>query len=89
MDRKKAFYDIQWRISVNGNWCYIRQWAKNNSGYWVKKIDGKFWYTHRFIYDYLIGIDAGMVVDHRCKTPLCCNIQHLQLLNCKMIARGE
>lgn len=80
MNREEWFERIMSRSKYNNHWCIIWQWAKNNSWYWVQKIDWAFWYVHRFVYDYIIWIDKWMTVDHICKTPLCCNIDHLRLL---------
>jgi hypothetical protein len=83
MNRDEWYNRIQSRIIINDNWCHVWQWAKNDSWYWVQKIDWKFWYTHRFLYDYIRWIDEWMTVDHMCKNTLCCNIEHLQLLTHK------
>ncbi len=36
-------------------------------------------YTHRLAYEELVGpIPAGLVLDHLCRTPQCCNPAHLE-----------
>lgn len=83
MDRDQWYEKITSRIIIDNNWCHIWQWAKNDSWYGVQCIDGKFWYVHRFIYDYIYWINEWMTIDHVCKNPLCCNINHLRELTFK------
>lgn len=83
MNREKWFEKINNRIIINENWCHIRQWALNNSWYGVMKIDWKFWYIHRFVYDYIKWIPEWLTIDHICKNIKCCNINHLQTMSRK------
>lgn len=35
--------------------------------------------THRLAYELVFGpIPAGLVIDHKCRTPACCNPEHLE-----------
>lgn len=82
MITKKEAYDFIMSVCIeDDNWCLMRTKAKNDSWYWVKKIEWKFRYVHRFVYDYNKGIDEWMTVDHICHNQLCCNIEHLRLLS--------
>lgn len=48
-------------------------------------------YSHRFAYELLVGpIPEGLVIDHLCRVPLCCNPLHLEpVTNHENIRRGE
>ena len=82
MNREKWYLKIISRCNYD-NWCFVWQWAKNDSWYGVQNICWKFRYVHRFIYDYLVGIDEWMTVDHICHNKLCCELSHLRLLTPK------
>lgn len=58
--------------------CWIWGGAIAGDGYGKLKRQGKTLRAHRFFYSKLVGpIPAGLVVCHRCDTPLCVNPAHL------------
>ena len=79
MNNVDYYNKILSRCVKNDNWCLERKWACNDSLYWVIKIDWKFRYVHRFIYEHINGIPEWFTVDHKCKNTKCCNIDHLWL----------
>lgn len=43
------------------------------------RINGKYPQTHRVAYEMLVGkIPEGMLLDHLCRNPSCCNPDHLE-----------
>jgi len=62
--------------------CGCRVWfgASVPAGYGVIAHNGKQTYTHRVAWELAHGeIPPGMLVMHRCDTPACINVDHLQL----------
>lgn len=64
--------------------CYLWAGATGDSGYGVVNIghspSGKMARTHRVVWEHFNGaIPPGMVILHKCDTPLCCNPAHLKL----------
>jgi hypothetical protein len=59
--------------------CWVWQRAKTKAGYGQVPIDGKMLYAHRVYYENNVGpIPEGLVLDHLCKNPACCNPDHLE-----------
>lgn len=59
--------------------CWIWQGANNGAGYGQITSKGKHQYAHRVFYEQKYGpISEGLVIDHLCKTTLCCNPDHLK-----------
>jgi hypothetical protein len=62
--------------------CWLWMGSKDRNGYGqvrIGKRPGKLFYTHRLAYEMLVGlIPSGMVIDHLCKNPACCNPDHLE-----------
>lgn len=59
--------------------CWIWAGATNGVGYGVFFLRGQRHYAHRFTYSQVAGpIPAGLVIDHLCRTTLCCNPEHLE-----------
>jgi hypothetical protein len=59
--------------------CWLWQCAKTKAGYGQVPIGGKMLYAHRVYYEDHVGpIPEGLVLDHLCKTPACCNPDHLE-----------
>lgn len=59
--------------------CWSWQRGQSSSGYGVVAYGGRNHYTHRAMWELLIGpIPAGMEIDHLCKNKLCCNPEHLE-----------
>lgn len=72
---------IMARVVVNDNGCWIWQGATTN-GYGIvglgRRQDGTR-NTHRVTYEHKNGpVPAGLVLDHLCRTPRCCNPDHLE-----------
>jgi hypothetical protein len=79
-----------------GCWIWIgkRNDARGGYGHVGVRIDNAKWkkvYTHRLIYELLVGpIDEGLVLDHLCRVPACVNPQHLEpVTQAENIARGR
>ncbi len=68
--------NLRSKIDAHPNGCWL----------WVGGVAGKGYgyttgnrYTHRLVYEILVGpIPLGLVLDHLCRTPLCCNPEHLE-----------
>ena len=58
--------------------CWPWVGSHTHNGYGQLRVEGKSTYTHRFIYELLVGpIPKGMFVCHHCDNPPCCNPAHL------------
>lgn len=61
----------------SGCWLWERHTTRH--GYGVISIDGKQVYAHRVMYERRHGkIPSGLEIDHKCRTPACCNPDHLE-----------
>jgi hypothetical protein len=62
----------------SGCWLWLK--AHNRKGYGTIGVPGrKNKYVHRLTYEHFVGpIPEGLVLDHKCRVPLCCNPQHLR-----------
>jgi len=59
--------------------CWVWQRSRTKAGYGQVPADGKMLYSHRVYYgDYVGPIPDGLVLDHLCKNPACCNPDHLE-----------
>jgi hypothetical protein len=59
--------------------CWIWQRAKTTAGYGTLTLDGRTQYAHRVYYKgYVADIPPGLVIDHLCRNPACCNPEHLE-----------
>lgn len=59
--------------------CWVWQRARTRMGYGQIPIDGKMLYAHRVYYEKHVGpIPLGLVLDHLCRNPACCNPAHLE-----------
>lgn len=80
MPRKtKPFWD---RIAIadNENECWLWKQAKFADGYGNYTVNGKTMRAHRHAYELTYGpVPDGLLVCHKCDTPLCCNPTHLFL----------
>ena len=66
------------RLARDGD-CWIYTGGTNGSGYGHINIDGHKHYTHRVVYEHLVGsIPDGLELDHLCRHPACCNPSHLE-----------
>lgn len=73
-----AIERLMQRIIINANECWIYQGYLNPAGYGM--IDGGTQvFTHRLTYEHFVGpIPDGLVIDHLCRVPACCNPDHLE-----------
>lgn len=69
------------RISADSeDLCQLWTGYRNSAGYGQIEIDGRVWLAHRLVWTVRRGrIPAGLLVLHRCDTPLCVNPDHLFL----------
>jgi hypothetical protein len=59
--------------------CWVWQRAKTTAGYGTLTFRGKTSYAHRVYYEtYVADIPPGLVLDHLCRNPACCNPDHLE-----------
>jgi len=70
------------RVDVQGpNDCWLWKGSDSaaGSGYGQYRVDGKLMLTHRIAKRDVTGDPGvGRVLRHNCRTPLCCNPDHLQ-----------
>jgi hypothetical protein len=71
-------------------YCWIWQASKNDKGYGMFWLDGRYVRAHRFSYMIFRGsLDSKLVIDHLCKNTLCVNPQHLeQVTQAENVKRG-
>lgn len=64
--------------------CWEWGGSRNNNGYGTITVDKTRWYVHRLMWTALVGpIPKGMVLDHLCRNPICCNTDHLEVVTQK------
>ena len=62
------------------NNCWMWKGGVNGRGYGIFWAQNKSWRAHRVSYEIHKGeIPEGLVVRHKCDTPLCCNPEHLEI----------
>lgn len=71
------------RVTVmDASGCWEVSGANNGIGYAVIHSggrDGRQLYAHRVSYEHFVGpIPVGLVLDHLCRNPCCCNPEHLE-----------
>lgn len=65
------------RIPESGCWVWIG--ALSGNGYGSLWWEGKTRSSHIVVYELLVGpVADGLVLDHICRTPCCCNPYHLE-----------
>lgn len=58
--------------------CWIWTGALRN-GYGAIGVEGKTLYTHRYVYQRVVGpVPTGLDLDHLCRNRTCCNPDHLE-----------
>ena len=74
-----------WAIPKNGyvvdpeTKCWNWNMRLDKRGYGKTKKDGKYTFSHRAVWEFLVGeIPAGLEMDHLCRNPTCCNPEHLE-----------
>lgn len=78
-----------WSFVTKTDTCWL--WTGGlAAGYGLFWLDGKQVKTHRFAYELLVGpIPDGLVLDHLCRVPACCNPAHLEPVSQRVnILRG-
>jgi hypothetical protein len=59
-------------------WTGARTKARDRDGYGAIRFDGRMQVAHRIAYELLVGpVSSGLDLDHRCRTRLCVNPDHL------------
>ena len=70
------------RVTVADNGCWETSGGNNGRGYAVISsggAHGRQMYAHRVAYEHHVGpIPDGLVLDHLCRNPCCCNPEHLE-----------
>jgi hypothetical protein len=67
-------------VKPGANGCMVWIEGRDSAGYGTIYVDGRSVGAHRFAWEQVHGpIPYGMVVDHRCHNPACCNVKHLRL----------
>ena len=71
--------------------CWIWTGCHNGVGYGVISSKKKMMLTHRVAYEALVKpIAKGLVLDHLCRNPICCNPAHLDpVTNSENLRRGD
>jgi HNH endonuclease len=72
--------------------CWLWTGSADHRGYGRFAITSKkFVYPHRYAYEATVGTIAdGLVIDHKCRNPYCCNPDHLDVVRQKEnIRRGN
>lgn len=70
---------FQEKVSLAADGCWEWTGSHNGQGYGRFYLDGKKVYTHRYAYEQTNGpIPDGLVIDHLCRNPKCCNPEHLE-----------
>jgi hypothetical protein len=79
------------KIDPQPDGCWLWTSATNNRGYGKIRRNMRWVLAHRASYELFVGpIPVGIVVDHRCDTPLCVNPLHLELsTNADNVLRGS
>lgn len=71
--------EITYEVDEKG--CHIcTSHSKDRYGYIKLKRDGKSMNMHRWMYAQFVSmIPEGLIVRHKCDTPACINLEHLEL----------
>lgn len=67
------------RVDVDWSGCWIPRLKTDSDGYVRTTFKYKHWFTHRLAFEAWMGpIPHGLVIDHLCRVPACCNPAHLE-----------
>lgn len=82
---------LAFHTRLDDNGCWIWQGDMNSRGYGRIVVNSVRHFVHRLSYETHVGpIPSGMVIDHLCRTPLCCNPSHLEPVTSREnMLRGE
>lgn len=71
--------------------CHNWPGAKNQDGYGLLGRSGRSMSAHRWYWIQANGeIPAGMKIDHLCRNPACCNVDHMEVVtNRENVMRGR
>lgn len=71
--------------------CHNWTGAKNPKGYGRMKVGGRLLLPHRVAYEAARGsIPDGLVIDHLCRNPACCNPDHMEVVTqAENVRRGR
>jgi hypothetical protein len=59
--------------------CWLWGGPPASTGYGQVRWEGRPRHTHRLVYELLVGpVPEGLVLDHKCRTRLCVNPEHLE-----------
>ena len=73
---------IKDNTQINITDCWEWQGAKNNMGYGYIKQNKKAFRVHRLVWEVFNStLTPGMIIDHICMNPSCCNPEHLREVN--------
>lgn len=75
--RKNTHQTFLDRIKVSESGCWEWQHNKDRRGYGQISINGTYWKSHRYAYNYYKGEIGSLNVLHKCDNPSCCNPDHL------------
>ncbi len=75
----------------SGCWLWLGGRRDRRHDYGTTGWNGKTWYAHRLVFTLLrYELPKNMLLDHLCRTPACCNPDHLEPCTSKInIHRGE
>jgi hypothetical protein len=67
------------RAQKDAQGCWVFQGARSSGGYGFVRVSGKNLYTHRVVYQSMVGdIPEGLHLDHLCRNRACVNPEHLE-----------
>ena len=92
--RTPAIDRLMAKVVENEDGCWIWQGGHNGIGYGVIGIGGEHGpkaYVHRLTYEHFVAdIPDGLVLDHLCRNPPCCNPWHVEPVTQRVnLLRGE
>jgi hypothetical protein len=91
MSQRNTIETVASQIEILDNGCWFWRGWKDKFGYGSVNWDGKMARVHRLVWEYLVcEIPDGLVLDHLCRNPSCCNVGHLEMVTqAENALRGE
>ncbi len=71
-------------IHIDASGCWLWLGATNDVGYGVIGANSRNHYVHRLSYAWFVGAippEGDLTIDHLCRTTLCANPDHLELVS--------
>ena len=67
------------KVLLHNDWeCWEWTGCVNQSGYPKLRSNNRYYYAHRFSYEFFVGaIPEGLTLDHLCENTICVNPWHL------------